>query len=287
MYEKYRLWQAEEWMFPSPRAITTIIELKLETALFLLCIQVQSQFAEAGGIVLSYDDPLIDHNDRTGSSFKINVQDFSNLTLNLGPYMFNPVFLVCFNATQGVNVIPFGDPFSTLDAVVRVNSIGWQDNHVSIESIELNIASLLPYEQSHIAFQCIGNSLSAGQYLLLGVNQAWSSDVTQISRKRTDPLHNYTTPWNFKPDYPAVTYVVCIIGANDSGNNITASAFYQVLTLTLYLHKLTGNIRITTYPVQPLFFILPPLSPTVQGHQKVAECFESSLEAWVMVTEGR
>ncbi|KAG1733504.1 hypothetical protein EDB19DRAFT_1855021 [Suillus lakei] len=268
-------------------------------------MQVQSQLTEVGSVVLPHDDPLICHNGRwdnepetwwTGSGFKINVRNLSNLTLNLGPYTSNPVLLglsvnygnfTGINATQGANVIPLGDLIPASDTVVRINSVGWQDNHMNLESIKLNAgASLLPYEPSHICFQFIGDSLSAGQYLPLGVDQAWPfliseyfrsehniqaqpgialSDIdsygnihgmssqffrTEDTQYYYDPLHNYTTPWNFKRDHPAATHVVCMIGANDSGNNITASAFYQT-----YINFLE-NIRII-YPLQPLFIILP------------------------------
>ncbi|KAG0702103.1 hypothetical protein DFH29DRAFT_1069280 [Suillus ampliporus] len=42
------------------------------------------------------------------------------------------------NPTQGTNVIPLGDLTYASDAVVRVNSVGWQDGHMNFESIELN-----------------------------------------------------------------------------------------------------------------------------------------------------
>ncbi|KAG2344201.1 hypothetical protein BDR05DRAFT_947601 [Suillus weaverae] len=112
--------------------------LRVKAAPFLLCMQVQSQLAEAGSVVLPYHDPLIYHKGWqddgletcwTSSGFKINVQHLSNLTLNLGPlhvqYCCVPVNygkITGFDATQEVDVIPFGHIFSASDAVVRVNS---------------------------------------------------------------------------------------------------------------------------------------------------------------------
>ncbi|KAG2119411.1 hypothetical protein DEU56DRAFT_873935 [Suillus clintonianus] len=336
----------------------------VKAALFLLCAQVQSQLTEAGSVVVRYDDPLIYYNGRwddepetwwTSSGFKINVQNLSNLTLNLGPYTSNPVLLgvsinygnfTGFNATQGANVIPLGDLTYASDAVVRINSVGWQDNHMNLESIELNAgANLLPYRPSHIAFQFIGDSLSAGQYLPLGVDQAWPflvseyfrgehniqaqpgialSDIdsygnihgmsfqffqTEDTQYYYDPLHNYTTPWNFKRDYPAATHVVLTLCSSSS------RTYCRCVVHKTYINFLE-NIRII-YPVQPLFIILPwgwpnpegppspyyvgtyqqvvnhhdvypsNLHPTIQGHQKVAGYFESWLEEWGMVAEGR
>ncbi|KIJ61724.1 hypothetical protein HYDPIDRAFT_31055 [Hydnomerulius pinastri MD-312] len=266
----------------------------------------------AASVVIPYADPLIYYNGRwdstpetwwTGSGFKLNVQNLSSLTLNLGPYTSDPVQLgvsvnygnfTAYNATQGANVIPLTG-LASGDNVIRINSVGWESNHMNLETIELNDgAELLPYEPSKLAFQFIGDSLSAGQYLPNGVDQAWPfltaeyfkaehnvqaqpgialSEIdsygnvngmtyqffrTEDTQFYYDPLHNYTTPWDFKRDYPAATHVVCMIGANDSGNNVTSSAFYQT-----YINFL-AKIRLI-YPVQPLFIILPWGWPSADG----------------------
>ncbi|CCM00131.1 uncharacterized protein FIBRA_02158 [Fibroporia radiculosa] len=305
-----------------------------------LCLTaVWSQSINAESVVVSYDDPLIYYNGRwdiepetwwVGSGFKVNVQNLSNLTLNLGPYTSDPVLLgvsvnygnfTGFNATQGENVIPLGDLAPGSNAVVRINSVGWEDNHMNLETIQINSgAVLLPYEPSRIAFQFIGDSLSAGQYVPLGVDQAWPFltseyfkgehniqaqpgialsacrarffDIysygnvhgmsyqffqTEDTQYYYDAMHNYTTPWNFARDYPAATHVVVMIGANDSGNNVTASSFYET-----YIDFL-ARIRLI-YPVQPMFIILPwgwpsadaPPAPYYVGiYQEVVEYRQS------------
>ncbi len=90
------------------------------------------------------------------------------------------------NLTEGRNAIPLGTlPKSskTGNTVVRINSWGWQNNRVNLESLELNGVSgyffllrvgsvfdicfvpkgakLLPFTPSKLAFQFIGDSLSA------------------------------------------------------------------------------------------------------------------------------
>ncbi|KAH7928012.1 hypothetical protein BV22DRAFT_1005797 [Leucogyrophana mollusca] len=272
-----------------------------------------AQTSDTASVVIQNDDPLIYYNGRwdstpetwwVGSGFKLQVDNLSSLTLNLGPYTSDPVALgvsvnygnfTTVNATQGANVIPLGSIASGTTSVIRINSEGWEDNHMNLESIELNAgAQVLPYEPSKLAFQFIGDSLSAGQYVEEGVDQAWPfltseyfkaehniqaqpgialSDIlsygnvhgmsyqffqTEDTQYYYDAMHNYTTPWNFNRDYPRATHVVVMIGANDSGNNVTSSAFYQV-----YIDFL-ARIRLI-YPTQPMFIILPWGWPSPDG----------------------
>ncbi|EIW76881.1 hypothetical protein CONPUDRAFT_168615 [Coniophora puteana RWD-64-598 SS2] len=257
-------------------------------------------------VTIPNDDPLIYYNGRwdetpetwwTGSGFKLHAANLSSLTLNLGPYTSDPVLLgvsvdygdfAFLNATQGANVIPLaGLEEGKAAAVVRINSPGWEENNMNLDSIELNEgASLLPYEPSKLVFQFIGDSLSAGQFLDGGVDQAWPfltaeyfkaehnimaqpgialTDIdsygnvhgmdyqffmTEDTQSYYDALHNYTTPWDFSRDQPPATHVVILIGANDSGNNLTASTFYD--SYTTFLDK----IRLI-YPTQPFLIFLP------------------------------
>ncbi|KAG2064834.1 hypothetical protein BDR04DRAFT_217918 [Suillus decipiens] len=103
-----------------------------------------------------------------------------------------------FSATEGVNVIPFGDLFCAPDAVVRVNLVGWQDNHVNLESIELKVcgSSLPPYEQSHIAFGCIGDSLSADVSRISRLPQKRANTSRWVSTKPGRSLYSMTSEVN-------------------------------------------------------------------------------------------
>ncbi|KAG1844718.1 hypothetical protein F4604DRAFT_1689031 [Suillus subluteus] len=113
--------------------------------------------------------------DRTGSGFKINVQNLSNLTLNLGPYKSNPV-LMGFNAAQGVNVVPFGGLFSASDVYGRrANTFCWastESGHLSTS--EVNIAFRLdlesPFQPVYIALIHTDQCTRAWCLVLLGIN---------------------------------------------------------------------------------------------------------------------
>ncbi|EGN92302.1 hypothetical protein SERLA73DRAFT_191343 [Serpula lacrymans var. lacrymans S7.3] len=272
----------------------------------LAVVSAVAQSSDAADVLIAHDDPLIFYNGRwdvtpetwwTGSGFKLHVDNLSSLTLNLGPYTSDPVALgisvnygtfFTMNATQGANAIPLGSiPTGTSTSVIRINSEGWEENNMNLESIQLNAgAQLLEYEPSKLAFQFIGDSLSAGQYVPEGVDQAWPfltseyfkaehniqaqpgialTDIdsygnvhgmsyqffqTEDTQYYYDALHNYTTPWDFARDYPAPTHVVVMIGANDSGNNVTSTVFYDT-----YLEFL-ARIR-TIYVTQPFFIFLP------------------------------
>ncbi|EIN05193.1 hypothetical protein PUNSTDRAFT_107489 [Punctularia strigosozonata HHB-11173 SS5] len=263
-------------------------------------------------VTISNTHPLIFYHGRWDSSpgtwwadsgLKLNVQDLSALTLNLGSHTTSPLASVGVsvdnspfyqvNVSEGANVIPLSAPSSpdfegekSGSTLVRINVEGWQNNRINLESITLNKgAKLLPYERSKLAFQFIGDSLSAGQYLPHGVNQAWPfltgeffgaehninaqpgatlSDIPSYGNVhgvsfeffRTEDTgyyyttdHNYTTPWNFARDVPP-THVVVHIGANDASQNVTDTGFFQV-----YDNFLT-RLR-TLYPTQPVFVFTP------------------------------
>lgn len=91
---------------------------------------------------------------RTGSGFKLNVQGLTSLSLNLGNHTTQPLVsvgvslnygeFITVNLTEGRNDIPLSTLGPTSDAkaqgntVVRINSWGWQNNRVNLESLELN-----------------------------------------------------------------------------------------------------------------------------------------------------
>jgi hypothetical protein len=118
---------------------------------------------------------------RTGSGLTLHVHNFKSLSLQLGanttePHVVVGVSLnygpfVNFNLTQGANEIPLsktatdnaGDSYSAKpgSTIVRL-IVGWTYNNMYLESIKLNSdAKLLPYNPSRLAFQFIGDSLSA------------------------------------------------------------------------------------------------------------------------------
>jgi hypothetical protein len=94
------------------------------------------------------------HSRRGGSGFKLNVQDLSSLTLNLGPHTtaplaslgvsvdYSPFYQV--NVSEGANVIPLSASSSsekrakTSSTVVRINVEGWQNNRMNLDSISMN-----------------------------------------------------------------------------------------------------------------------------------------------------
>ncbi|KAI5121486.1 hypothetical protein M0805_003941 [Coniferiporia weirii] len=253
------------------------------------------------------DDPFIYYHGRwdaspgtwwAGSGFKLNVEDLTSLKLNLGNHTtsplvsvgvslnYNPFFTV--NISAGENIIPLDSLNRTgSNTVVRINSWNWQDNRVNLESIVLNTeAKLLPYAPSKLAFQFIGDSLSAGQYLPQGVDQAWPfltgeffkaehvvvaqpgaalTDIVSYGNEhgmsfqffRTEDTgyfyttdHNYTTPWNFKRDIPAADVVIIHLGANDNGQNVPADEFVQnYLNFLVHLREI--------YVRQPILIFTP------------------------------
>ncbi|KAJ7821224.1 SGNH hydrolase-type esterase domain-containing protein [Mycena olivaceomarginata] len=184
----------------------------------------------------------------------------------------------------------------THTTVVRVNVEGWQNNRINLE---------IPYIPSKLAFQFVGDSLSAGQFLPKGVDQAWPflvgeafkaehvvvaqpgaalSDIVSFGNEhgvsfqffRTEDTgyfyttdHNFTTPWNFARDEPAATHVVIHIGANDSAQNVTDVQFVQVYT------EFIARLR-TIYRHQPIFVFTPWGWPNPDG--TVSQYFEGQYQ---------
>ena len=87
---------------------------------------------------------------------KLNIDNLDSLALNLGPHTSYPNATIAvsldygeflsFNVSQGHNVIPLealseGEIISK-NSVVRINSQGWQNNRVNLESIEVNQVSI-------------------------------------------------------------------------------------------------------------------------------------------------
>ncbi|KAF8970651.1 SGNH hydrolase [Flammula alnicola] len=271
-------------------------------------------------LTIKNDNPLIYYHGRwdsspgtwwAGSGFKVNVQNLRSLTLNLGEHTTSPFAAVgisvdgsdffTVNASAGANVIPL--PTTTSDAsfakpsssVVRINVEGWQNNRINLESITLNLdAVLLPYEPSKLSFQFVGDSLSAGQFLPEGVDQAWPFIVGEAFKAEhrvnaqpgaalTDILsygnvhgvsyqyfrtedtgyyyttdHNFTTPWDFSRDRPQATHIVIHIGANDASQNVTSDQFVQVYS------DFIARIR-TLNPKTPIFVFTPWGWPNADG----------------------
>ncbi|VDB90318.1 unnamed protein product [Peniophora sp. CBMAI 1063] len=229
-----------------------------------------------------------------GSGFKLHAEGLKSLSLMLGPNTTDPLTSVgvsldygnftTLNVSEGVNVVQVHEHGAR---VVRINVEGWQNNNLNLLGVETNVdAKLLTYKPSRIAFQFIGDSLSAGQYLPQGVDQAWPfltgehfkaehvvtaqpgaalKDIVSYGNQhgvsfqffRTEdtgyfytPDHNYTTPWNFKNDHPQPSHVVIHIGANDASQNVTADDF--VSTYLTFVH----NMRVH-YAHQPIFVFTP------------------------------
>ncbi|KAF5380321.1 hypothetical protein D9757_007969 [Collybiopsis confluens] len=240
------------------------------------------------------------------------------MSINLGPHTTAPLASVgvsldygsftTINVSQGLNNI-VGPTALNIEqtegkstSVVRLNVEGWQNNRINLESVLLNSvcmhffsqsnfeltwdciedAKLLPYTPLKLAFQFVGDSLSAGQFLPEGVDQAWpfltgerfraehnvnaqpgaalTTDTEQTEDTgyfyTTD--HNFTTPWDFQRDQPPPTHVVIHIGANDAAQNVSDTEFVQVYTNFL--------IRLRNlYPHQPVFVFTPWGWPSADG----------------------
>ncbi|KAH8092168.1 SGNH hydrolase-type esterase domain-containing protein [Cristinia sonorae] len=272
-------------------------------------------------VVIQNNDPHIYFHGRwdkspgtwwAGSGFKLHAENLHSLRLNLGPHTttpsasigvsvdYQPFFQV--NVSAGANDIPLGlsEVNDTTQkhkprTVVRINAQGWQNNRVNLETIQLNHgAKLLPYTPSKLSFHFIGDSLSAGQFLPQGVDQAWPfltgeafkaehTVIAQPGAALTDIVsygnqhglsyiffrteddgyyytadHNYTTPWNFARDVPAATHLVIHIGANDASHNIISDAF--VKTYLTFVARLR-----TIYHKQPIFVFTPWGWPNADG----------------------
>jgi len=231
------------------------------------------------------------------------------MTLNLGEHTTTPLAavgvsvdyapFVNVNVSTGSNTIPLGNTLARKSAsgntVVRINVQGWQDNRIHFENIVLNHgARLLRYKPSDLTFHIVGDSLSAGQFLPQGVDQAWPFlagefmkaehvVVAQPGATLTDMFsygnahglafqffqtedtgyyytsdHNFTTAWDFKRDVPAADYLVIHLGTNDSGQSVPGADFVKN-----YLAFLE-NVR-KVYKSQTILIFTPWGWPSVDG----------------------
>ncbi|THU94218.1 SGNH hydrolase [Dendrothele bispora CBS 962.96] len=273
--------------------------------------------------VIQNDDPLIYFHGRwdstpgtwwAGSGLKLHVNNLKTLALNLGSHTTTPAAaigvslnyneFITFNVSEGQNDIPLSqlgdlsfdsETSRPQTSVVRLNVEGWQNNRIDLRNITINSdANLLPYKPWRLAFQFIGDSLSAGQFLPKGVDQAWPflvgeqfkaehvivaqpgatlTDIVSFGNEhgisfqffRTEDTgyfyttdHNFTTPWNFARDVPAATHVVIHIGANDASQGVSDNEFVQVYTT--FLQRLRS-----IYHHQPIFVFTPWGWPNADG----------------------
>ncbi|KAG8967119.1 hypothetical protein FRC03_010674 [Tulasnella sp. 419] len=148
-------------------------------------------------------------------------------------------------------------------SVVRIATEGWQNNRIEFKGINLNKdAELLTYNPSKLSFQFIGDSLTAGMGNTQEIVSSWGFRLGETFKAehnvqaqpgaclsdipcwgnahgmsylffKTEDMgyiwssdHNYTTPWNFKRDYPP-THVFIHIGANDNTYEVPGDTFVQ------------------------------------------------------------
>ena len=123
---------------------------------------------------------------RAGSGFKLNVQNLSSLTLNLGSHTTTPLVTVgvslnyepfyTVNVSAGTNPIPLtpssAQAQKSSHTVVRINAVGWQDNRVNLDSIALNAVrpqtsffQRLSFEHISLAISTIGRNAASLQAL--------------------------------------------------------------------------------------------------------------------------
>ncbi|KAF9263171.1 SGNH hydrolase [Marasmius fiardii PR-910] len=249
-----------------------------------------------------------------GSGLTLNIENLKSLQLELGQHtttpvaalgiIFNQGVTTTVNVSQGINDIPFPAKLGVEEAeaaktktVVKLNVEGWQDNRIDLRSVVVNADAVLhPYQPSPLAFQFIGDSLTSGQFLPNGINDAWPfltaqhfgaeyrinsqpgaalTDIVSYGNQhgvsfqffRTEDTgyfwaqdHNYTTPWNFARDLnPPTSHVIIHIGANDASQNVTLDAFVE--TYGSFITRLR-----TIYPVQPIFVFSPWGWPNADGN---------------------
>ncbi|KAF8994909.1 SGNH hydrolase-type esterase domain-containing protein [Cyathus striatus] len=294
------------------------LRTKFTLVLFLLpaLILGAATSSPSAEVTISHTHPLIYYHGRwdespgtwwAGSGLKLHIQNLQSLSLNLGSHTTAPLAsigvsvdynpFVTVNVSSGTNSIPLPGLSGNgkASSVVRINVEGWQNNRINLESITLNRgAGLVPYTPQKLAFQFIGDSLSAGQYLPQGVDQAWPFLVgehfkaehrvnAQPGAALTDILsygnvhgvsfqffrtedtgyyytsdHNFTTPWNFVRDVPAPTHIVIHIGANDASQGVTNDQFVEVYS------NFIARLR-TTFKKQPIFVFTPWGWPSADG----------------------
>ncbi|KAG2105449.1 uncharacterized protein F5147DRAFT_761896 [Suillus discolor] len=120
------------------------------------------EFAEAGGVVLAYDN----------------------------------------SETYWINDILFGDLFSASNTVVKVDwCIG---DSLSAAQPAIALSGIDSYGSDHGISKVSLPFVSSKLYDLMVISKTKNT-------MRTDPLHDYTAPQNFKRDYPAAAHVVWMI----------------------------------------------------------------------------
>ncbi|KAJ7045311.1 SGNH hydrolase-type esterase domain-containing protein [Mycena alexandri] len=201
------------------------------------------------------------------------------------------------NASASANVIPLALPHKRPGAttVVRINAEMYFNSQMNLESIDLNAgAKLVPYKPSKIAFEFIGDSFSTGYTTPDGILNAWDfligetfkAEETVVAQPGAtlvdefsfgnvhgmsfqffqtedtsyfyDPIHNFTTPWDFRRDVPERTHIVVHIGANDASQSVDQAVF-----VSTYIDFL-ATIR-KLYPHQPFFLFTPWGWPNPDG----------------------
>ncbi|GJJ09263.1 hypothetical protein Clacol_003485 [Clathrus columnatus] len=218
----------------------------------------QSEVMQDSGGILKVGDSLLHLNGRTGSGFKFVAEDLSSIVLNLGPHTTQPEVaiglslnygpFINLNVTEGANILPLISPNANTKGsktVIRLNAQGWQNNRLNVESIVLNNeAKLQPYTPSKLAFQFIGDSLSAGQYLPNGVDGAWP----------------FLTGETFKAEHNVQAQPgACLTDILSYGNvhGVSYEFFRTYLTFT-------DRLR-TLYPYQPFLVFTPWGWPNPDG----------------------
>ncbi|KAJ7289736.1 SGNH hydrolase-type esterase domain-containing protein, partial [Mycena rebaudengoi] len=218
------------------------------------------------------------------SGFKITVQDLSSLTLNLGPNTTFPLVALGvsvdsapffrLNGSARVTVIPVDKKQPGATTVVRMNAVRYFSCQMNLESIDLNAGPrLVPFEFIGDSFSTryttpdgilIGEMFKAEETVVAqpGVTlvdmasvgnihgMSFQSFQTKDTSYSFNPVHNYTTPWDFQRDVPEGTHVVVHIGANDVSQNVDQAVFINTCVNFL------ATIR-KFYPHQPFFLFTP------------------------------
>ncbi|EIN09373.1 hypothetical protein PUNSTDRAFT_126308 [Punctularia strigosozonata HHB-11173 SS5] len=244
-----------------------------------------------------------------GSGFKLAFSTApKNLTLNVGASVSTPPITVSarfgdvgewvtLNLTAGANIVPLTSVglVDTKSAVLDVvTQFEGGTARLELQSIELDdAAKLTTYTPKKLAFEFIGDSLTAGYLSERGVVDDWSfkvgdyfkaehNQIAQSGACLTDQLcwgnprgmsylyfqtqnsayewlnNNITTSWNFASYKPQPTHVFINIGTNDNYYGINGTAFEK--EYISFLH----NLR-TIYPSQPIFVMSPWGYPTPSG----------------------
>ncbi|KAK0472373.1 SGNH hydrolase [Armillaria novae-zelandiae] len=256
-----------------------------------VCFILSTTTFYTAGLTIANNDPRIyfhGHWDSSpgswwpGTGFKLLAQNLTTLSLNLEAFTSSLASIgvsidyqnfSSIDVYPGSNDIPLGH-LSPDGSVIHINAWGWQNNQILLQNLVLNSdVILLPYKPTNVNFLFIGDSLSAGQYLPMDIDQAWPfivrerfkaehtviaqpgitlADVqswynthgmsvqffdTEDSNYATTPNHNYMTPWNFSYDKPTPMHIVIHIGytSPSSSASISTTLTNQFLCLHPYV----------------------------------------------------